>query len=60
MGEGVMREGVTCGGFYWLQLLYPDIYVDADTSLVSALEDHTHHFLPITENWMKKALNTWY
>ena len=37
------------------------MYVDAASSLVDyeQQQNPTHHFIPVTEHWLKRAINTW-
>ena len=37
------------------------MYIDAASSLVDyeQQQNPTHHFIPVTEHWLKRAINTW-
>lgn len=35
------------------------MYVDAVSSFPDDARDPAHHFLPVSEHWLKRFLNTW-
>ena len=37
----------------------PDMYVDNVSSFPDDARDPAHHFLPVSEHWLKRFLNTW-
>ena len=37
----------------------PDMFVDPGSSFPEESRDPAHHFLPVSEHWLKRTFNTW-